>query len=316
MSSTRFCGIAVAVLGLSLGAVRVAAAEPLATTSNASAAEPNYNRVEDVICGERDCNALTMDVFTPKGKLNGAGIIVCVSAEYRSGRDLLGMLHPLGTAPLLDAGYVVFAVMHSSQPKYTMSDAIEDFHRAVRFVKTHAKKYGVDPGKLGAAGASWGGQLALMMGCAGKVGGAEAQDPVDRQSSKVAAVGCFFPPTDFVALAATCPKELAAPFDFREIDPKCGMSVPVNAARRLRIGGEIPPINHAAKDSAPALIIHGDRDKLVPMSQAKSMIAKLKDCGAECELVVKSGKGHGWLGMHTDIPALVAWFDRHPLGKS
>lgn len=317
MRTFRLWAIAVAtLLSLSLEAGRVAAVEPSVMNSKSTlAAEPSYTRVEDVIYGRRDGNALTMDVFTPKGKLNGAGIVVCVSAEYRSGRDLLGMLHPLGTVPLLDAGYVVFAVMHSSQPKYTVPDAIGDIHRAVRFIKTNAKKYGVDPNKLGAAGVSSGGHLSLMLGCAGKVGNENSQDPVDRQSSKVAAVGCFFPPTDFVVLAANCPKELAAAFDFRELDPKSGMYLPVTAERRLQIGREISPINHATQYAAPTLIIHGDQDKLVPVSQANSMIAKLNYCGSECELVVKAGRGHGWFGMQTDIPTLVAWFDLHLLGK-
>ncbi len=314
MSTTRFWTVVVFVLTLS--AFHVAAVEPSATHSKTLAAvEPTFSRTEDVIYGRRDGNSLTMDVLTPKGKLNGAGIVVCVSAEFRSGRDLIGMLHPLGTVPLLDAGYVVFAVMHSSQPKYTALDATDDIHRAVRFIKTNAKKYGVDPGKLGAAGASSGGHLSLMMGCAGKVGNINSQDPVELQSSQVAAVGCFFPPTDFVAIASNCPKALAPIFDFREVDPMSGICVPVSAERRYRIGKEISPINHVTKNSAPTLIIHGDQDKTVPVSQAKSMIAKVKECGAQCELVIKPGKAHGWLGMQNDIPTLVAWFDLHLLGK-
>jgi dienelactone hydrolase len=317
MSTNRFWTVAAsAVFVLTLSAASVSAVEPSRTLSKALVAfEPTFSRTEDVIYGWRDKNDLTMDVFTPKGKLNGAGIVVCVSAEFRSGRDLLGMLHPLGTVPLLEAGYVVFAVMHSSQPKYTVPDAIEDIHRAVRFIKTNAKNYGVDPNKLGAAGASSGGHLSLMVGCAGKAGNFNSQDPVDRQSSEVAAVGCFFPPTDFVAMASNCPKELAPAFDFRELDRKSGSFLPVSAERRLRIGQEISPITHVTKESAAMLIIHGDQDKLVPISQAKSMIAKVKDCGAECKLVVKSGKAHGWFGMQNDIPTLVAWFDLHLLGK-
>ena len=89
-------------------------------------AEPKFARTEDVIYGRRDGHALTMDVFTPTAKPNGAGVIVCVSAEYSSGRELLdGLFHPLTTVPFLDRGYVVFAVLHSSQPRYTIPDAVE-----------------------------------------------------------------------------------------------------------------------------------------------------------------------------------------------
>ena len=78
--------------------------------------------------------------------------------------------------PFLDRGYTVFAVMHGSQPKYTVPEIVDDVHRAVRYVKHNAKKYGIDPDKLGATGGSAGGHLSLMMGRAGDPGGAGAAD--------------------------------------------------------------------------------------------------------------------------------------------
>jgi hypothetical protein len=71
-------------------------------------------------------------------------------------------------------------------------------HRAVRFVRANADRYGVDPDKLGIAGGSAGGHLSLMQGTAPRPGKPDAADPVERESSKVAAVACLFPPTDFL----------------------------------------------------------------------------------------------------------------------
>ena len=65
------------------------------------------------------------------------------------------------------------------------------------------------------------------------------------------------------------------------------------------------------KDSAPALIIHGDADKLVPIQQAELIIAKFKEPGVPCELVVKKGAGHGWAGIDKDLETLADWFDKH-----
>ena len=47
-------------------------------------------------------------------------------------------------------------------------------------------------------------------------------------------------------------------------------------------------------DDAPTLIVHGDKDKLVPIQQAEVMVARLKKAGVAAELVVKKGGGHGW----------------------
>jgi acetyl esterase/lipase len=97
-----------------------------------------------------------------------------------------------------DRGYTVFQVVHGSQPKFTIPEVLDDMHRAVRFIRTNAKKYNIDPDKLGIAGGSAGGHLSLMQGCAPKDGNPKPADPVERQPSRVAAVACFFPPTDFL----------------------------------------------------------------------------------------------------------------------
>ena len=193
-------------------------------------------------------------------------------------------------------------------------------HRAVRFIKANAKKYNVDPDKLGITGGSAGGHLSLMQGCAPKRGDPIATDRIERQSSKVAAVACFFPPTDFlnygksgnVALGGGTLKAFRPPFDFWERDKETNKLIVIaDEERRKAIGKTISPITHVTKDSAPALIFHGDADTLVPIQQAEIMIAKLKENGVPCELVVKKGAGHGWKGIDQDVKVLADWFDKY-----
>jgi dipeptidyl aminopeptidase/acylaminoacyl peptidase len=81
--------------------------------------------------------------------------------------------------------------------------------------------------------------------------------------------------------------------------------------RRKAIGKSISPVYHVKKDSAPALIVHGDADKLVPIQQAELIIAKYKEVGVPAELVVKKGAGHGWGGQDKDVVLLADWFDKY-----
>jgi acetyl esterase/lipase len=55
-------------------------------------------------------------------------------------------------------------VVHGSQPKFTVTEVVQDIHRAVRFIRHNAGKWGVNPDRLGISGASAGGHLSLTMG--------------------------------------------------------------------------------------------------------------------------------------------------------
>src|SRR5262249_32142660 len=142
---------------------------------------------------------------------------------------------------LLRRGYTVFAVVHGSQPKYTIPEILPDMHRAVRFIRHHARDYHIDPDRIGIAGGSAGGRLSMMQATAGTSGDPGATDPIDRESSRVQAVGCFFPPTDFlnygkpgeIALGCGTLKGFKAPFDFREIDRANGSFVPITDVARI-----------------------------------------------------------------------------------
>jgi acetyl esterase/lipase len=285
-----------------------------------AADEAPYTRTEDVIYGRKWGMALTMDVFAPKKDANGAGLIWVVSGGWFSSHDAINAGLP---AAFLRRGYTVFAVVHGSQPKFTIPEAVEDMKRAVRYIRYHAKDYKIDPDRLGVMGGSAGGHLSLMLGTTGGPGDSKAKDPVDRESSAVEAVACFFPPSDFlnygetgkVALGRGTLSAFKAPFDFHELDPKTHAFAPVtDEARVLEIGKQISPIYHVTSHTPPTLIIHGDADKLVPIQQAETFIDKLKAAGVPAEVVVKKGAGHGWPDLGKDLPTLADWFDKY-LGK-
>lgn len=289
----------------------------LAVPAFAQTTSAPYTRVEDVVYGRKYGTALTLDVFKPKENANGAGVIWCISGGWFSSH---GGINPTVAQEFTDRGYTVFAVVHGSNPLFSIPDVLEDMHRAVRFIRANADKYGVDPERLGITGGSAGGHLSLMQAVASKPGNPKAMDPVERQSSKVHAAALFYPPTDFLnygtegenAMGVGTLAGFKAPFDFKELDPKTKMFERItDPERRLSIGKAISPVYHVSKDSAPALIIHGDADKLVPIQQAELMQARYQAAGVPFELVVKKGAAHGWLNMQEDRKQIIEWFDKH-----
>jgi acetyl esterase/lipase len=278
---------------------------------------PSFVRAEDIVYGRKFGTALTMDVFTPRERVNGLGVILVVSGGWFSAHEAI---QPMFVERLIARGYTVFAVVHGSQPKFTIPEILQDMNRAVRFVRFHARDYKIDPERIGIYGASAGGHLSLMQGTAGDRGNSDSRDPVERTSSRVQAVACFFPPTDFLnygkpgenALGRGVLAGFKAPFDFHERDPKTGTFERItDESKILEIGRQISPITHVSADDPPTLIIHGDADKLVPIQQAESFVAKLKEAGVTAKLVVKPGAGHGWADLPKDLEQFADWFDRH-----
>jgi acetyl esterase/lipase len=285
-----------------------------------SADEPKFKRTEDVIYGRKYGVALTMDVFTPE-KPNGAAVVMVVSGGWFSTHDAISTKF---IDEVLSRGYTVFAVVHGSQPKFTIPEIVQDMNRSIRFIRHRASKYGIDPQRIGIMGGSAGGHLSLMQGTSGNEGDPTAGDPVDWESSRVAAVACLYPPTDFlnygkegeIALGCGILKGFRAPFDFHHLDDETKHFVPItDVGEVLEIGKEISPVNHVSADDPPTLIIHGDADKLVPIQQAKIIVDKLKAAGVKAELFVKEGAGHGWPDMGPDLAKMADWFDENLAAK-
>ncbi|MES2459911.1 MAG: alpha/beta hydrolase [Armatimonadota bacterium] len=287
-----------------------------------AAQDPPFKRETDTVYGRKYGTALTMDVFTPTANANGVGVIWVVSGGWYSSHD--GIVPQSPGSPigeLIKRGYTVFAVVHGSQPKYTIPEVLGDMHRAVRYIRFHAVDYKIDPQRMGITGASAGGHLSLMQGTAGTMGDPNAKDPVERVSSRVQAVACYFPPTDFlnygkagqVAVGGGILVNFRPPFDFHEQDPKQGgLFVKITDPARIQaIGKEISPISHVTPDDPPTRLIHGDADTLVPIQQSEIMIAKLKESGVPAELIVKKGGGHGWADVGGDMTKIVDWFDTY-----
>jgi len=291
-----------------------------------------FSRQSEIIYGRKHGLAMTLDVFAPAGKPNGLGVIAVVSGGWFSSRGSL--VAPAGQLPavfnqqleeLLRRGYTVFTVVHGSQPKYTIPEIQNDLHRAVRYIRHQAASYHVDPARLGIFGGSAGGHLSLMQGTAGQPGDPQAVDPVDRQSSRVQVVVAYFPPTDFLNYGADGVhfdkvvrsllggrNPFLAALDFREYDQEKELFERITNVqqRRERITA-VSPIHHVTKDDPPTLIIHGDADQLVPIQQAKRILARFQEAGVTASLKVMPGKAHGWTPEAEEVGQFVDWFDTH-----
>ena len=259
---------------------------------------------KDVIYGKADNADLKMDIYYPaEGTGNSPALIYVHGGAWIEGDKSSGV--GIKYIPdLVKRGYLVASVNYRLAPKYKFPAQIEDVKCAVRFLRFNAKKYGINPEKIGAFGGSAGGHIVLLLGLSGSdkfnnSGGYEGQ------SSKVKAVVDLFGPSD-----------LTVTFD------KKGMKLIEEVFGTSDCNSEIlksaSPVSYISSEDPPFLIIHGEKDRVVQFSQSQELYDKLKKAGLDATLVRVKNAGHGFIAFggkidpsREEIGVMIAdFFDR------
>lgn len=274
---------------------------------------------KEVIYGRTYGTALTMDVFTPNQKPNGRGIVLFISEGWYSGHEKIEYNIPIYINKLIESGYTVFAVVHGSNPKFSLHEVVEQAKRAVRFIRHHARDFGIDPSMIGAMGDSAGGHLSLLVG-SDTTGMVSHNDPVEGESCKVQAVVAFFPPTDFFNwgkpgqnMLGEHPKvTLKGAFTFYVRDTVSNALVQVrDQAKIYSIVRNLSPIYKVNSASAPTLIVYGDRDSFIPIQQSQALARRFGELRIPCETIVEKGGEHDELTIKHNLGAAIGWFDKY-----
>lgn len=247
-----------------------------------------------------DGQHLKMNIARPKDAKGPRPAVLCIhGGGFRAGnRESYDRL----VLRLAEEGYVTATVTYRLAPKYQFPAAVHDVKAAVRFLRAHAKDYGIDPDRIGVTGGSAGGHLAQFLAVTGGVDQFEGEGNPG-VSSRVACVVNVYGPSDFTK--------------------SYGKSVDAAQVLPLWLGGDLTtalpkhiqssPLNWVTPEAAPTLCIHGTEDKYVAHEQAVWMVDRLKSCGVEAELLTLPGAGHGFKGADAEKAdaALFDFFAKH-----
>lgn len=257
-----------------------------------SASFASVNIKSDVVYGHKDGMALVYDVLQPENA-NGAAIVYMVSGGWYS-RWAPPENRARQFADMLDAGFTVIPVHHGSAPRYYVPEAYADVSRAIRHIKLHAEHHGIDGNRIGVTGGSAGGHLSLMLGLNSDSGKADAEDEVMQNANDVAAVVAYYPPVDL--------REITGPND---------RFPALNFAQEQ--AAAISPILHADPNDPPTLLIHGDADDLVNISNSEIMYAEFKKQQVPTNFITIPGGGHGFRGDDALVAAAarLEWFKKY-----
>ncbi len=159
---------------------------------------------------------------------------------------------------------------------------ILDAKTAVRFLRANARRYGLDPARVGACGASAGGHLAALLGTTPGVAALEDRSEGSPQASdRVQAVCDVSGPTDL----GIEPSSLLGRFYVRH---ELGGS----AAEKPDLVHQADPSRYVHGGEPPFLLIYGARDWLVLPEHARRLEGALRAHGDNVTLDLVPGAGH------------------------
>jgi acetyl esterase/lipase len=216
---------------------------------------------------------------------------------------------PAVLAELASRGYVVASIEYRLSLEAPFPAALDDVRTAIRFLKANGEKYGIDTSRTGIFGGSAGGQLTVLeaVTCGAAPTGADKSNPTVSDCPQ-AAVG-WYGIYDFPAMPGR--NESQAEHDY------LGCKAAECPASQLAAASAVA---HVDANDPPILLLHGDRDTVVPVAQSQQMVERLRASGASVENEVFPGIGHSWIGANeaqtreTSLRALdltYRFFDRH-----
>ena len=254
----------------------------------ATAAKPDVEIVRDVEFGKGGGHALKLHIIRPKqAPKEPMPVIVYIhGGAWRSGSRDAGIRY---LTPYVERGYLGASIQYRFSQEAVFPAQIEDCKCAIRFLRAKAKEYHLDPDRIGVWGHSSGGHLAALLGTSGGVKELEGSGGWAEFSSRVNAVVDCFGPTDFLKMDDSGSRIKHNPADSPE-SRLIGGAIQEHRDQVARAN----PITYVSKDAPPFLILHGDADPLVPISQSVLLEAALKKAGAKVQFQAIQGAQHGF----------------------
>jgi acetyl esterase/lipase len=191
---------------------------------------------------------------------------------------------------LTEQGYVVASMNYRYSTQAPFPAQLQDAKSAVRWLRLNGGRYGFDGSRIAAWGASAGGMMVELMGTTvGRTDFVTADNP--GVSSDVQAVVSFCGPSDFPSLISAA---VAAKQDRNQGNPIALVALLLGGpvAEREKEAAAASALTYAGPSASPMLLIHGEKDSLVPVDQSRRFQAALTKAGARSTLLILPDAGH------------------------
>jgi len=279
------------------------AQEPQAAQKQTPALPPGVKALRDLPYVPDGHERQKLDLYLPEKAEGSLPVVVWV----HGGAWRQGSKDRCPVVSFVPKGYAAASINYRLSQHAKFPAQIEDCREAIRWLRAHAKEYHLDNDRFGVWGASAGGHLVALLGASGTVTEWGAKGAHADQSCKVQAVCDWFGPSDFYRLGGKNPNG----------DNALAQLIGGPVSENKEKADKASPVTYVAKDAPPFLIMHGDKDALVPLSQSEVLTDALKKAGVDVSLIVLSGAGHGGPAFQSEDTRkqVVEFFDKHLKGS-
>ena len=254
----------------------------LAGCSTYGPERPGEKIYRDVLFAAPGGHKLRMDLYVPKTAKPAPVVLWMFGGGWMFGSKG----YHVNVRDLTSVGIAVASIQYRLSGTAVYPAQLEDCRAAVEWLRANGARYGIDAMRMGASGESAGGHLAALLGAA-------------EGKSRIRGVCALYPATDLIDLGRLYAKR----GKLNLIEKLLGGPI----EEKLELAAAASPIAHVSPSLPPFLIIHGVRDRVVPLQQSERLFVALADAGVEAQFIVVPDKGH-WFRLDNEQFAEVSRF--------
>lgn len=273
----------------------------------ASEVPPTVRAVTGIAYVRRGGRELVLDLYLPAHPEAGAApaIVLVHGGGWRAG--VRANFAPMAIR-MAERGYAAATISYRLSPEALYPAAVQDARAAVRWMRTHAAEYGIDPARIAIGGGSAGGQIAALAGVSEGVARFDPDDGPGAVSSAVQAIVNIDGLSDFTSEAARSYED-----DPAKQPSSAGVWFGGRYAEKAALWREASPLFYVNPKTPPVLFIGSAQPRF--SIGREEMVARMREAGVPARVVLVPQTPHSfwlfepWIG--PTVEATVGFLDEH-----
>lgn len=257
-----------------------------------------FRLVQNIPYAETQNPRQTIDLFLPEKRKKGQALPLVIwihGGGWKNGDKKSGHSPNRLPAIVQTGRYIGASISYRLSGEEIWPAQIHDCKAAIRWLRAHAKKYGIDQTRIAAWGSSAGGHLVSMLGVTDRNDELEGTVGThSTQSSKIQAVVNYYGPSALLQM-----NDHPSRINHNAPDSPESQLLGFPIQEKKKLTRQASPLSYVSKDDAPFIHFHGTNDPLVPYAQSKVLHQSMKEQSVSSILITLEKGGHSMPGEFT-----------------